>query len=95
MMPIVAMQWFTFILILSSSLELEHSKLYNIAHPLKMKAINLYVSVYLDVQAYEFFFFFHTVSSCPYSCNVDGINAISVRIRSQTCQTFDHKIKGK
>ena len=58
-----------------------------------MKERNLYLSVYLDVQAYDVFF--QTAGSRLHGRNVDGINAISEGIRSGTRQTFNHKIKGK
>ena len=56
-----------------------------------MKEIKLYLLVYIDVQAYDFFF--QTAGSC--SDNVHGINAISPWMQSRTRQTFNHKIKGK
>ena len=59
-----------------------------------MKETKLYLSVtyvYLDVQAYDVF----SKRSRLHDRNVDGINAISAWIWSQTGQTFNHKIKGK
>ena len=54
--------------------------------------VKLYLSVYLDVQAYDFFF--QMAGSHLYGHNVDRI-AISASIRSWTRQTFNHEIKGK
>ena len=53
--------------------------------------IKLYLSVYLDVQAYDFF---QMAGSHLHGHNVDRI-AISASIRSSTRQTFNHEIKGK
>ena len=59
-----------------------------------MKETKLYLSVmyvYLDVQAYDVF----SKRSRLHDRNVDGINAISAWIWSQTRQTFNQKVKGK
>ena len=52
-----------------------------------------YLSVYLDMQGY--IFFFQMAGICLHSRNIYGINAISAWIQSRTHQTFNHKIKGK
>ena len=87
--------------ILLNGLELEHSKLpteqpklQNIAYPLKWKRQSCISQLRMFALMCKLTMFFSKHSRL-HDRNVDGINAISVWIRLQTCQTFNHKIKGK